>query len=102
MGRFKAKAILIRRLPEVTITFYSRESIYVFPKGYANGTIFHRWHAPLGSYTGGWQQFRRKLLRYKHLNIADCHRLADQHGILYVGTDRPPKLEEKPVKYLEQ
>ncbi len=102
MGRWRAEAVIIRRMPEVTITFFDRETIYAFPKGYANGTIFHRWYAPRGSYGRGWEQFRRKLLRYKHLDLAKCHELADEHGILYIGTDRTPKLKQKKVKYLEE
>lgn len=102
MGRFRADKVIIRRLPEVVITFYSRESIYVFPRGAHNGAIFHRWWAPRGSYCGGWQAFRRKLYRYKHLDLAKCHELAHYHEVLYVGTDRPPKLHQKSIKYLDE
>lgn len=101
MGRFKVQHVLIRRLPDVVIVFYNRETIYCFPRGYSNGTIFHRWFAPRGSYVNSWQPFRRKLLRYKHLDIAKCHELADEHGVLYVGTDRGPNLKNKDIKYLD-
>ena len=101
MGRFRAKKIIIRRLPWVVITFYDWKTIYVFPKGYANGTIFNRWFAARGSYRE-WAAFRRKLLRYKHLDIAKCYELAEYHGILAIGTDRPPKLEQKKIKYLDR
>lgn len=99
MGRFKADKIIVRRLPEVVITFYDKETIYSFPRGFANGTIFHRWFAPRGSYSNGWSQFRRQLLRQRHLDMARCHELADKYGILYVGTDRPPKLKLEDIKY---
>ena len=102
MGRWRAEAVIVRRLPEVAITFYDRETIYVFPKGAGVGSIFHRWFAPRGSYTGGWEQFRRKLLRYKCLDLARCHELAEEHGVLAVGTDRTPKLKEKRIKFLDK
>lgn len=99
MGRFKADKIIVRLLSEVAITFYDKETIYVFPKGCGNGTIFHRWFAPRGSYGNGWSQFRRQLLRQRHLDLARCHELADRYGILYVGTDKPPKLNPEDIKY---
>lgn len=74
----------------------------MFPRGYANGSIFHRWFSPKGGYMNAWQPFRRKLLRYKHLTLARCHELADYHGVLYVSTDRKPKLDEKKIKYLDE
>lgn len=102
MSRFKACKILVRRLPDVVIVFYNKESIYCFPRGYSNGTIFHRWFAPKGTYGASWQPFRRKLLRYKHLDMAKCHELAQYHGVLYVGTDRAPQLKGKTIKYLDK
>lgn len=102
MGRFMSEKVIVRRLAEITIVFYDKESIYAFPKGCASGTIFHRWYAPKGTYVKQWAPFRRKLLRYKRLNIAKCHELADYHGVLYVGTDRTPKLNKKAIKYLDK
>ena len=102
MGRFKAKKIIIRRLPEVVIIFYSKEAIYVFPRGCGRGSLFHRWFAPKGSYGASWQPFRRKLMRYKHLDLARCHEIANAHDVVYVGTDRKPQLNEKDIKFLDK
>lgn len=99
MGRFRAEAVLIRRLPEVVITFYDKETIYVAPRGCGNMMVFHRWFAPRGSYQSSWGPFRRQLLRQKHLTGARCCELADRYEVMHIGTDRGPKLKDKKVKY---
>lgn len=99
MGRFKAEAILIRRLPEVTITFWNKETIYICDEKNNTTSIFHRWFAPRGNYTAQWEPFRRKLLQYKQLNITTCFELALQHNIDYVSTGRKIKLDKKIVQY---
>ena len=79
MGRFKAEAVLIRKVDRLEIVFLNRETIYVSDG--LNWHIFHRWFAPRGSYTGGWSQFRHALLYRKSLNITDCYRLASMAEI---------------------
>lgn len=99
MGRFRAEAVLIRRLTDVVIVFYDRETIYVTPRGNARRALFHRWYAPRGSYQASWGPFRRQLLRQKRLDISRCYELANKYGVLYVSTDNAPKLSGKKVKY---
>lgn len=99
MGRFKAESVLIRRLPEVTITFYDRDKIYVAGRGSNRFSLFHRWYASLGSYQNNWKPFRRELLRQKNLNLYRCHELAQKYDVLYMSTDRPPELREKTIRY---
>ncbi len=99
MGRFRAEAILIRRLPETVITFYDKETIYVAQKGYYGWALFHRWFAPRGSYQDNWSPFRRQLLRQKRLTLLKCYELAERYDILHVTTSRAPKLNGKTIKY---
>lgn len=97
---FQTNKILVRLLPKVTIIFYDRQTIYVFPKGYQNGTIFHLWGAPRGEYTHKWKPFRLRLLRNKlGMDIAKCHKLADKYGVVYVGTCRALKFDKKIIEY---
>lgn len=66
MGRFKAKGIIVREISDIRIIFWNSHIIYVYgPHGMV---AFHRYFAPRGSYSGGWGDFRRKLLRYKDLD----------------------------------
>lgn len=95
MGRFKAEAILVRELEELTIIFYDKESIYVYPKKEKWGTIFNRW----GVFQyGDWQDFRRRLMRKKHLDLRGCYELALKYEILAVSTARRLNLEGKKVR----
>lgn len=94
MPRFRAEAITIRELESVTIIFKDHETIWVLPKNSTTNIIFHRWWSPRGSYTDGWQDFRRKMFRNKQIDLMTCYRLAAKHHIQSVGTQRQPHLDE--------
>lgn len=102
MAKFEKKRVIVRLLPGLVITFFDKETIYVFPRGQKNGTIFHRWVAPINTYTHCWEPFKRKLLRYKNLSLAKCHELAICHDVNFVGTDRKVKLNKKVVEYRKE
>lgn len=97
MGRYVAKRIIIRELPELTIVFSGHHTIHVFPR-HGTAYLFHRWFCPRGSYRDCWEPFRRKLLRYRHLDMATCRRLAAQHDILVSSTGTPLDLSTKDVE----
>lgn len=94
MGRFRAEAIIIKRVKDLTIVFYDKENIYIKDGGH-EWTVFHRWFAPRGSYTRGWKQFRNLLLYEKHITYAHCYRLAFRWDIPSCANVRPPNLKGK-------
>lgn len=96
MGRFKAKGTIVRELPDITIIFWDWKAIYVYDKQ-GHGVIFHRWFAPRGSYCGYWKDFRRKMLRYKHLNLLRCYEIAAEFDVQSIHTDRQLNLENRNV-----
>lgn len=87
----------MRELEQVEIIFYSTHSIYVYGKNNPTGVIFHRWYAPLGSYSDGWKIFRQKLMQYKKLDLNRCFQLAHMHGIDMQGSGGRVNLEGKEV-----
>lgn len=99
MAKFKSSGITVRRLEKVEIIFYSSHAIYIYGRNNITGVVFHRWYAPLGSYTDGWQDFRRKMMRYKKLDLNKCFELAHQHGIQSSGTSGRINLKGKKVIY---
>lgn len=99
MAKFRAEGIIVRKLEKVEIIFYDSHSIYVYGRNNPTGVIFHRWYAPLGSYTDGWQDFRRKLLRYKKLDLNKCFELSHQHSVQSSGTGSRLDLKGKKVIY---
>ena len=89
--RFAAEAIIVRELPDCTITFFDKAHIFVFPKtGF--GTCFYRGFERRGSYSDNWSPFRRKLLRYKFLTLNRCHELAVKHDVIGRATSTKPDL----------
>lgn len=91
MGRYKADAVIIRRVGDLTIVFYDKENIFV--KDNKHGwTVFHRWFAPRGSYNGGWRQFRHLLLYNKSITYNHCYRLAFRFEIQSVANVKGPEL----------
>lgn len=100
MGRFKAEAVILRDLDDLTILFKDRETIYIFPKESSTNIIFHRWFAPKGSYTAGWQDFRRALWRNAKLDVPTIYRLGIKYGIQTMGTHRAPNIEGKKLKII--
>lgn len=100
MGRYKAEHITIRRINGLEIVFRDRLSIYVRREGEKGYTVFHRWYAPRGSYTGGWSNFRQKLRRSRKLSLLSCFETAAQYDIQSLHTDRELKLEGEDVVYI--
>lgn len=89
MGRFKAEAVIIRRVNDLTIVFYDKYRIYV--KDDKHGwTVFHRWFAPRGSYMRGWRQFRNLLLYVKNIDYNHCYKVAFRWDIQSLaGVEKP-------------
>lgn len=99
MGRFVAKRVIIRELPEITIVFSGKSQIHVYSKAYPDRAyIFHNWFGPLGTYVEHFSPFRRKLLRNNDLTLQKCRELAEYHGVFVSSTDRPLDLKEKDVE----
>lgn len=118
---FTAKGVIVRKLELLTICFKDKESIWVMDaKG--NWFIFHRWFAPLGSYTGvragepstvRWKDFRRKMLRTRFksgggsperrepIDINYCFKVANRFGVLSTSTHRTLDLKGRKVIYRE-
>lgn len=97
---FVAKGTIVRRLGAVTIAFKDKETIAVQVVGEKHGItyLFHRWFAPLGSYTGGWRDFRRKMLRNKNLDLLSCIFYAQKYDVQIWRTTRPLKLDGKIIE----
>lgn len=93
--KFRAEAITIRELETVQIIFKDHETIWVLPKHASTNVIFHRWWSERGSYTDGWQAFRRKMFRNKKIDLLTCYRLAAKHHIQSTGTQREPRFKDK-------
>lgn len=97
---FVAKGIIKRDLKSITIYFKDRETIAVQVKDdpFNITYLFHRWFAPLGSYTGGWRDFRRKMLRNKQLDLLGCLFYAKKYDIQLWRTTRPLELKGKIIE----
>lgn len=93
MGRFRAEAVIVKRVNDLTIIFYDKENIYIKDANH-EWTVFHRWFAPRGSYMGGWKQFRNLLLYEKRITFDHCYRLAFRWDIQSRANVRPPDLSK--------
>lgn len=86
MGRYRAKRVIIKEMPELTLVFWDWSSIYARPKtGMRQWYVFHKYHAPLGTYTNSWRPFKRRLLKAKSITFNRCCQLAANYGILAKG-----------------
>ena len=94
MGRFRAESVMIREAKDITIVFYNHESIYVHDLKNDRWVVFHRWYRPIGSYNGGWRQFRHLLLYVKEIDMAHCYRLAFRWDIQSCYAQRSPDLSK--------
>lgn len=94
MGRFRAEAIRIKKVGELTIVFYDAKRIYVQKKN-GNWTLFHRWGAPRGFYGSSWKYFRKLLMREKTITFEHCYRLAFRYDIGFLANVEAPDLEGK-------
>lgn len=90
-NRFVADAVIVRELPDCTITFFDKAHIFVFPKA-GFGACFYRGFERRGSYDENWAPFRRKLLRYKFLTLNRCCELAVKHDVIGSATATKPDL----------
>lgn len=91
MGRYKAKAVIIREVNGIKIVFYNHENIYV-QSSQGQWTVFHRWFPQKGSYNNGWRQFRHLLLYEKKITYNHCYRLAFRWEISSQANVREPDL----------
>lgn len=98
MERFKSEAVKVRYVDDLTIVFFNGESIYIHDK-LQGWVVFHRWFAPRGSYVNSWRNFRRLLLREKHLTLSHCYRIAFAYDIPVQRAKAPDlskvKIEER-------
>lgn len=99
MGRFRAEAVIIRKVEDLTIVFYNKDSIYVKDATH-DWAVFHRWFAQRGSYSRGWRQFRNLLLYVKNINYNHCYRLAFRWDIQSQANVKGPDLSK--VKTIER
>lgn len=97
MARYKQKGVIIREFEDLTIVLADKETIWAVPRRSGPNIIFHRWFAPLGSYTQ-WHRFRKKLDENKNVTLAKCYRWAAQHGIQSLGSTRAPTLHGEPIE----
>lgn len=96
MGRFRAEAIVIKRVDDLTIVFYDKERIYIKDKAH-EWALFHRYYSQLGFYGKCWKPFRRLLMAEKRITFNHCYRLAFKYDIQSMANVGPPKLEGKQV-----
>lgn len=94
---FVAKGVIVRRLSNCTIIFRDKETIVVQQPNDNGSYMFHRWFAPLGSYTGGWRDFRRKLLRNKNLDLLSVIFYAQRFDVQIHRTTRPLDLKGRKI-----
>lgn len=97
MGRFKSEGVVVREFEEMTLIFWDNNSIYMYPKAYRIGTIFHKWGAPRGFSGEHWGDFRRRLMYNKNLTLSKCYELALTHEIVATSTVRKLDLEGRKV-----
>lgn len=97
--KFQARAITIREFETLTIIFKDGESIWLIPKDASTTIVFNRWFAPKGSYSNGWQDFRRKLFRNKRITLEYAYRLAIRYRIQSMGTTRSPNLDNQNIEH---
>ena len=101
MKHFRAEAVIIKRVNNVEIIFWNKEEIYVRNTDTNQWTLFHRYFAPKGSYTGGWSQFRHLLLyEWAHLDYNHAYRLAFRWGILSQNVGKGPDITK--VRIIER
>ena len=99
MGRFRAEAVMVKQVDNLTIVFYDKESIYI--KDDIHGwTVFHRWFVPKGLYGETWKPFRKLLWEEKQITFNHCYRLAFRYSIQSMANVKPPDLSK--VKIVEK
>lgn len=99
MGRYRAERVIIKELPELTLVFWDWNSIYARPKtGLRQWYVFHKYHAPLGTYTKSWRPFKRRLLKSKTLNFTKCCQLASRYEILARGAVGKLNFDKKAIE----
>lgn len=93
--KFRATSITIREFDTLTIIFKDKETIWILPNNASTNIVFNRWFAPRGSYSAGWQDFRRKLFRNKRVSLEYCYKIAKKHQIQSMGTTRSPSFRDE-------
>ena len=81
---FKSEYITIKKIEGGELIFYDRQSIYLFQDNFKYGTVFNNWDTPLGSYTSGWKEFRKRLWQYKKLTVRRCYELALEFDVIAI------------------
>lgn len=94
MGKFKAKAVIVKevRRTGITIVFLNSETIYVNDPDYG-WVVFHRWGSPHNTANNiRWKTFRHLLLAEKTINLNRCYRLAFKWEVSSQKALRAPDL----------
>lgn len=92
MGRFKAGAVTVKQVDDLTIIFYDKNRIYVGNKHH-RWVVFHRYGAPRGSYRTSWDKFRSSLWKEKNIDYNHCFRLAFQYDVQFMTVPASPNLK---------
>lgn len=81
MGRFSNDETIVRKIDGGIVILRDRNRIYLVQGDAQWHTVFHRYGAPLGSYSG-WRLFRQELRQYKNLTPSRVHELAIRYGVV--------------------
>lgn len=85
MGRFKQERIIIKICEEIDIVFMDWNRIYIKLKSSGKWYLFHKFHAPLGTYTNNWRPFKRRLMKIKSPTFIQVCQIANQYDIVANG-----------------
>lgn len=96
-GRFRTDYIAIRKVGQLEIIFWNKETIYILDHNREIRYIFHRWFAPRKSYDD-WRRFRKECMRTKSTNVGWFFEWAAVCGIQFTTTTRPLDLQGKKTR----
>lgn len=96
-GRYRAEEAVIRKVGNLEIIFWDKETIYLIDTSRSTRYIFHRWFAPRKSYDS-WRSFRQALWTSKHTQIGWYFEESAIWDIPFTTTTRPLDFGNKKVK----
>lgn len=96
--RYKAKRIIIKVFPEITLVFYDEKSIYAITEGDKYTSVFHNWVAPRFTYRDHWLPFKKALLKRRFLDKHTCWQLAYDYQVPYKTSTDKIILDNKEVE----
>lgn len=98
MGRFKQKRIMIKVCEEIDLVFWDWNRIYIRVKNTGKWYLFHKYHAPLGTYTNNWRPFKRRLMKINSPSFVQCCQLAYQYEIVAQGAVGELEFRKKDIE----